>query len=166
MVDVNRSSITRIGPGFFDLDSSAELYQALERASERYIASRLRTTEQVFFLVLGLTHLREWIRAEARRDGDAALKERAEQFFLDIFYLPEFGHLYALTNHAKHQDRPSALLQRVVYEESMIDDWPDFDNPSPNDPPPVTYHLNGKELADYLPVILKFYRERWFALRG
>jgi hypothetical protein len=152
-----------MGPGFFDLDSSGELFEALERANERYAASRLRTTEQVFFLILGLTHLREWIRAEARRES-AGIKARGERLYSDIFYLTEFGAILALTNHAKHQDKPSALLQRVVFEVPLVDDWTDFDSGGADDPPPVTYHLNGRELGEYFPVILEFYRVRWFSL--
>jgi hypothetical protein len=89
----------------FDLNRPGDLYRIVLDTYKRYLAHP--TEADFLFLVLGFTHMREWISESDR--GQIADKKKAgatltdgEQFFEEIYAMPEFRVIQELCNRGKH----------------------------------------------------------------
>jgi hypothetical protein len=155
--------VTRIGsPGFLDFDLPEQLFAALERAIQRYKNARIKAIEDALFLVLGLTHLREWIAPGFR--GQRAPKYPDERFSERLFQLESYEVLRNVANHAKHQARDHDVAVTSVHY-ADIDDWPEIDKVTSFDEGPVGgYYIENRELSELFEDVLGFYREQWFSL--
>lgn len=89
----------------FDLNEPKDLYRILHEVFEEYIE---HPTERNFlFLVLGFTHLREWISESSHEK----IKQKqslghdltdGEKFFIEIHSLQSFRAIQELCNRGKH----------------------------------------------------------------
>lgn len=155
--------ITRIdSPGFLDLDMPDQLFHVLIAAFSRYEADQAKRIDEVFLLVLGLAHLREWIAPGFK--GKRAPRNPAERFSEKLYEQESYQILLHLANHAKHQFRDENLLIRSVHYDK-VDDWPDFDRANSVDDGPVSaYFVGDHDLCELFHEVLAFYRDYWFSL--
>jgi hypothetical protein len=155
--------ITRIdSPGFLDLDMPDQLFHALIAAFSRYEADHVKRIDDVFLLVLGLAHLREWIAPGFK--GRRAPRNPAERFSETLFQHKFYQILLHLANHAKHQFRDDNLVIRSVHYDK-VNDWPNFDRVNSVDDGPVrAYFVGDHDLCDLFDEVLAFYRDYWFNL--
>lgn len=161
MADAN--VITRIdSPGFLDLDMPQQLFAVLCTAFARYEADKAKRIDDVFLLVLGLTHLREWIAPGFK--GKQAPRNPAERFSEALWSHESYRTLVHIANHAKHQFRDEKLIIRSVHYD-LVDDWPDVDRANSTDAGPVKdYFVDDHDLCDLFHETLAFYRDHWFGL--
>lgn len=155
--------VTRIdSPGFLDLDMPHQLFHVLIAAFSRYEADKAKRIDDVFLLVLGLAHLREWVAPGFK--GKLAPRNPAERFSEALYMHESYRILLNLANHAKHQFRDDKLVIRSVHYDKL-DDWPDFDRANSVDAGPVKdYFLGDRDLCDLFHEVLAFYRDHWFSL--
>lgn len=160
---VSNKDITRIdSPGFLDLDVPEQLFHVLIAAFSRYEADQAKKIDDVFLLVLGLAHLREWIAPGFK--GKRGPRNSAERFSKRLHENESYQILLHLANHAKHQFRDENLIIRSVHYDK-IDDWPDFDRTNSVDDGPVhAYFVGDRDLCDLFSEVLAFYRDHWFSL--
>ena len=145
---------------FFDVNSPRQFFGSLCRTVENLRKHKVKETDRLIYLILGLVHLREWIAPGYEYHKPANLPE--EHFYNAIFELDQFKLLQALCNRSKHM----AEFDGVVEAEynSTVDDWPDFDAVANMDLGPATgYFVNGNNLLDVIDAVIKFYEQNWFA---
>ena len=123
--------------GFFEVRDESDFFGVLERVLEAQKATDGKRTEDLLLLVLGLTHLVEWI-APTYKKGDTA-RNSAERFAVALFDNESYQTVRLLANHAKHQRRQSLpLTQTVRYVETLddrdtpVDSWLDLDGGPPS----------------------------------
>jgi len=148
---------------FYDLESPEQLFALLRSVADTFTSTRGKPTQDLLFLVFGLTHLREWIAPDYDPKQSPATPE--EKFYQQIFGLAEFKILQALCNRSKHMS-PSQSAMGALYG-GRIDDWPDVDSVTDFDRgPPIAYFVDGHDVADIIRTVIKFYDENWFQERG
>lgn len=144
---------------FFDIESAEQLFGLLKVTAQAFLATRGKRTQDLLFLVFGLTHLREWIAPGYDPEKQPSTPE--ERFFQEIFKLEEFNILRALCNRSKHMSQ-SVEAMGALYS-SHIDDWPDVDSVINFDRgAPLAYFVDGRDVEEVIPVVLKFYEDNWF----
>jgi hypothetical protein len=149
-------------PGFLGVDLPDQLFGVLDRALTRYKASRVKTIDDGFLLVLGLAHLREWIAPGYNHQTPARYPD--QRFFNAIFELESFRLLLAVANGAKHHQNRKEIAVRSRHFDK-IDDWPDFDAAlSVDDGPVAEYIIEGEDLENLCQEVLEFYRKNWISL--
>lgn len=143
----------------FHLRSAADLFYCLERALNRYEASRAKQIEDLMFLIMGLTHLREWIAPGYKHETPPTSPE--QEFFQRIYDYPDFDTVRKLCNRTKHlAEAPGTDFQGNL----NIDEWPNFDAVlSMDDGPPTAFYVDGKEVGTMLRRLAEFYRNEWFS---
>jgi hypothetical protein len=148
---------------FYDIESAEQLFGLLKASARNFSALRGKSTKDLLFLVFGLTHLREWIAPGYDPKDPPSSPE--EQFFQDIFRLEEFNILRELCNRSKHMDA-KVEATGALYG-GTIDDAPDFDAITNFDRgAPLAYFVEGKDVEDLIPVVIRFYEENWFKKPG
>lgn len=90
---------------FFNLNDSADLYKIIHEVYNEFINNP--TEKDFLFLVLGLTHLREWISGCGWNEIDNKIKNKislseGEKFFVKIHKLKSFKIVQNLCNRGKH----------------------------------------------------------------
>jgi hypothetical protein len=144
---------------FYDIESAEQLFGLLKATARTFSASRGKSTKDLLFLVFGLTHLREWIAPGYDPKNPPSSPE--EQFFQQIFKLEEFNVLRGLCIRSKHM-RADVEATGALYG-ANIDDWPDVDAVTDFDRgAPLAYFVDGKDVEDVIPVVIKFYEDNWF----
>ena len=89
----------------FDLNEPKDLYKIILQVYDEY--SCTPTERNFLFLVLGFTHLREWIsessyyEIRSKKEKGQALTD-GEHFFEEIYLLPSFRTIQELCNRGKH----------------------------------------------------------------
>ncbi len=84
----------------FHLTSANDFFYCLESTLARYKKSKVKRVEDLFFLVMGLAHLREWIAPGYKYKQTA--KTVAQHFYNDIYKIEDFKTVQALCNGIKH----------------------------------------------------------------
>jgi hypothetical protein len=144
---------------FYDIESAEQLFGLLKASAGTFSASRGKRTQDLLFLVFGLTHLREWIAPGYDPSNPPQTPE--EHFFQKIFKLEEFNVLRALCNRSKHMTQTVAAMGALYG--SNIDDWPDMDAVTDFDRgAPLAYFVDGRDVEDVIPVVIKYYEDNWF----
>ncbi len=148
---------------FFDIESADQLFGLLKAVASNLTSTRGKRTQDLLFLVFGLTHLREWIAPAYDPKQVPATPE--EQFYQQIFELDEFNILRALCNRSKHMSRSESAMGALYG--ATIDDWPEIDFVTDFDRgPPMAYFVDGHDVEDVIRTVIKFYDENWFHKRG
>nr|MBI3611909.1 hypothetical protein [Nitrospirota bacterium] len=144
---------------FFDLESADHLFGLLKVVANPFMSSRAKRTQDLLFLVFGLTHLREWIAPGY--DPARAPATGEEQFYQEIFRLEEFKILQSLCNRSKHMSATDGAMGALYT--SKIDDWSDFDSVTSFDRGfPTAYFVDGRDVEDVIRAVIKFYENEWF----
>ena len=147
---------------FYDIESAEQLFGLLKAVAESFTSGRGRRTQDLLFLVFGLTHLREWIAPGYDPKRPPATPE--ETFYQKIFELREFNVLRDLCIRSKHMS-PSEGVMGTLYG-ADIDDWPDIDSVTDFDRgPPIAYSVDGDDVDDIIRAVIRFYDENWFDKR-
>ena len=142
----------------FDIDSPESLFGLLKATFDNYRRIRGKRTQDLLFLLFGLTHLREWIAP----GYDHALPPitAEELFYQRIFQLPEFKMIQSLCNRSKHMSASATLSASYG---ATIDDCPDIDSITDFDRgSPTDYFVNGQSVEPAIATILAFYEGEWF----
>ena len=132
-----------IGPSnFYDIESAEQLFGLLKMALDTFASDRGKRTQDLLFLVFGLTHLREWIAPEY--DSKRVRRMPEDEFYEEIFRLEEFNILRLLCNRSKHMSA-SVGVMGALYE-SKISDWSDIDSLSNFDRgAPIAYSVDEQD---------------------
>lgn len=134
----------------------------------------------VFFLVTGLNHLREWIAPNFNDEQSGMSKECYDKavrsggggmsaevlFFVGIYHeCEEFKLLKKTANTIKHR----SLRKGSLKAEAEFSDEPDIfaqdDVFALNDIMkgfPTSYFINGRRLEDILKAVIGYYEQHWF----
>lgn len=164
--DMASSSAERKPAQFFDMNSDHALFRSLKRVYQEQRTQKVKNTEQVLFLLMGLNHLREWVAPGFSKDQKASTPEQA--FYSDIWSrVPEFKIVQALCNHSKHQDSKHSGSEDLVLEAQFgasVSEYPSIAAVhSFSSGPPLGYRVNGRDLFDVLQVVITFYESCWYA---
>lgn len=131
--------------------------------ANNFTSTQGKRTQDLLFLVFGLTHLREWIAPDY--DPKLAPVTPQERFYQQIFESDEFNILRALCIRSKHMSRSESAMGALYG--GKIDDWPDVDSVTNFDRgPPIAYFVDGHDVEDVIRVVIKFYDENWFKKWG
>lgn len=148
--------------GVFDIGDSRMFFESIKRRYRAYLVGKVRLTEDLLYVVMGLNHLREWIAPQfkARRDGTwPACKTVNQQFSKSVYELPEFTVLRHLANATKHARDISTEYSGGAF----FDGWPDVDRVADFDKGPPTAHLiDGRLVNEVIEHVIKQY-EDWFS---
>jgi hypothetical protein len=145
--------------GFFDLESPKFFFGTVKHAVERLADAEQKRTEDLMYVLMGLTHLREWIAPGYSHTQPATTPE--QRFYNEIYSLDSFKLIQALCNRSKHL-KPTSVVTMTTHE-PLFDDWHSVDDVCNFDLGPVTdYFVNGKNLLDVVHEVLSFYESRWF----
>jgi hypothetical protein len=148
---------------FYDIESADQLFSLLKAVANNFMETHGKRTQDLLFLVFGLTHLREWIAPDY--DPKRAPATPEEKFYQQIFGLEEFNVLRALCNRSKHMSQSDSAMAAIFG--ANFDDWPDIDSVTDFDRgPPIAYFVDGRDVNDVIRVVIKFYDENWFQKRG
>jgi hypothetical protein len=150
--------------GFFEVRDDTDYFGILERVLDAQRVTQAKRTEDFLLLVLGLTHLREWIAPNYVRGNKP--KNEAERFAAALLENEDYKLVKDLANHAKHQRRralPETQTTRYVElwddRDTPIDSWLDADSG-----PPSAREYGGRDILDVFESVIRFYREHWFSL--
>lgn len=144
---------------FFDLKSPRALFHLLTQVEKRFGEKKNKRVEELLLLVFGFTHLREWIAPSYSPKNEPHTPE--EQFYCEIFELPEFDILRQLCNRSKHMATSSSV--RGAVHGSTLDEWENLDSVQSMDCGPVlAYFVDGKNIEDVISAVRHFYERNWF----
>ena len=158
MNEITRSD----SPGFLNLEDPEQLFRVLIRAFGRYESARTKQIDDVFLLVLGLTHLREWIAPGFKGQHDP--RNPAERFSKSLFENESYRLVLQLANHAKHQFRDEHLVVKSIHY-PRPESWTEFESASwdDNDELVKEYLVGDRNLCDVFDEVLCFCRDHWFS---
>ena len=150
--------------GFFEIRDDLAFFSVVSNALKSYRSAKTKRPEDLLLLVLGLTHLREWIAPDYKRG--AAPTSAGERFAAMLYEDPNYQTLLQLANHAKHQRRAALPKTQSTYYTETVDDrdtpinsWLDFDTG------PASSHKYGNEdLEQIFLAVATLYEEKWFTM--
>ncbi|GCE65922.1 hypothetical protein OMCYN_01868 [cyanobiont of Ornithocercus magnificus] len=156
--------------------TAEELFTCLDIALNRYRSGKAKQIEDVFFLILGLNHLREWIAPGYDHKQEA--KSTEQKFYNEIFKNNDFKIIRQLSNNAKHLLKNPMGTSRS--SGLSIDDYPPIDEVSNFDEgPPSGFYVEveikdegktdekrteTKDVGEVLQNLLEIYR-KWFQVQ-
>ncbi len=144
--------------GIFNIHTSEDFYFTIQNALKNYQNSKAKRIEDLFFIIMGLNHLREWIAPNYNRENKA--QTRGEEFYNEIFKNEDFRTVKELCNGSKHLKPGGETRYKSDFP---ITDWPDISSVrSIEEGPPSTFYANGEEVGNILERLSDFYRDRWF----
>lgn len=148
---------------FFDILSPSQFFDSIQRSFERLCSGNGKSTEDLLFIIVGLTHLREWIAPGFNRVCQRQEpKNEAECFHNEIFDLEEFRIIHDLCNHSKHMQRVKEMV--VIHEPTCVDEWTEVDAVRNVDAgPPTHYFVDGRDVLDVARILIDYYKVQWFA---
>ncbi|MBT4668620.1 MAG: hypothetical protein HOC17_03680 [Candidatus Ruthia sp.] len=145
----------------FDLKAE-DLFFHVKQAMGKYQESKSKSIEQLFFIIMGLNHLREWIAPGYKYDRESPSPVTKEhKFFVKIYNeLPEFKTINASCNGIKHLESSQNTDAKYGLK---IDDWGLFDDvQSFDDGPPSKFTVDGVDIEIILKKVIDFYSKEWF----
>lgn len=127
----------------FDIESAEGLYKLLAPAAKTFLAAPAKRTEDLLFLIFGLTHLREWIAPNYSAECPPRTPE--ERFSDELNRLTSYQLLKDLCNRSKHMRKQVAMgpLRRKAET--------------------VAYFVEGRDVDDVLRDVLTHYETKWFS---
>ena len=142
----------------FDLESSEDFFGSVLRVYDGYQRSNEKNIEDLLYVLMGLTHLREWI---APRYNPKDLPSKPEQdFSKEIYDLPSFTIVRFLCNRTKHMEK---VIATASSHDIPFDEWIDFDAVRNFDLGPVSrYLVDGRDVKEIIDDVIAFYRDKWF----
>ncbi|WP_104656993.1 hypothetical protein [Ralstonia insidiosa] len=148
------------GLDLFDLNEPKDLYRIIHEVYGEYVD---RPTERNFlFLVLGFTHLREWIAQSKHSDIERKQKNGealtdGEKFYVEIYALPAFQVVQELCNRGKHhitRDAKATTSKMEGLRAGLGKAGDKLDQ--------LYFLVDGQDSRDYFTELIRKYNE-WFA---
>ena len=144
---------------FYDIESANQLFQLLKTVWSNLMSTPGKQTQDLLFLIFGLTHLREWIAPDY--DPEKTPITPQEHFYQKIFKLKEFNILRGLCNRSKHMLQSESVMGALY--KRKIDDWPNIDSVTNFDRgPPIAYFVDSQDVEEVIRIVIRFYDEHWF----
>ena len=149
--------------GLFEIRDASDFFGIIVRVLESYRSTYAKRPEDLLLLVLGLSHLCDWIAPGY--NPKKAPRNAVEQFAQALSKDPDYQRVRLLANHTKHQERSLPETQTSSYVELMddrdtpIDSWLDFDIG-----PTSAHEYGDRNLSDVFESVAVFYQQHWFNL--
>jgi hypothetical protein len=154
--------------GIFNLNTARDFLYCLEVALKKYKNTRAKRIQDALFLIMGATHLREWIAPGyspkfSNNQPSPAPRNKAEKFYIEIFDNLDFKIVQGLCNRAKHLSGRSVATDYtngLSFDECdcPIDDVvANFD-----EGPPTGFFVEDMEIGEILNRLLDEYQHKWF----
>lgn len=142
----------------FDVSTPKDFFFHIERAIENYESSNHKQVGSLFFIVMGLNHLREWIAPGYNHENSATKPE--EHFYNNIFEeCDDFKIIKDICNGVKHFK--TKKLTSVEY--GLFDDIKNLDDIQMFDAgPPIAFCIDNRNVEDIMKTVSKYYTEQWF----
>jgi hypothetical protein len=147
----------------FNINDAQAFFHSIKHRYRSYAAAKVRPTEDLLYVIMGLNHLREWIAPRYNYNNKDQKwpepKTEAEVFSKEIFGSPEHAMVRELCNRTKH---PKPTMRTSTSHNSCIDDWPDFDSVQNfDDGPPTAHFVETVPVDEYIVPLIERY-EIWF----
>lgn len=149
--------------GLFDFIDALAFFKSIQRRYESYRQGRIKKTEDLLYIILGLNHLREWIAPGYNKivnkwpPADTAEKT----FSKAVFDNHDFDILRQLANGTKH----AKAVKAGYAGGASIDDWEDFDSVADVDKgPPTAHFVDGRRVEEIVGPVIQLYGD-WFSGR-
>jgi len=147
--------------GIFDINSDEAFFHSLQRTASKLRLSKVKNTNELLYLLMGVNHLRDWIAPGFRWDKQKPPQKPEEIFGVSIFGIAEFKVVNAVCNRSKHMGDIQYQLETEYG--AKLDDYPEIDSVHDFDNgPPVNYYVEGRNLLDIIDVILNYYETNWY----
>lgn len=151
-----------MGNGGFGVFTAKQFFDQIEIVYRRLAQPGAKTVSDVFFVVFGLNHLREWIVPGYKytKKKPSPPKTHEENFYVHIFCAsPEYKTIKEVCNGLKHVRTSSSTSAQHGL---LIDEWPDTDGVSEFDKgQPSGFSIDGSDIVPVLGKVIEFYRT-WF----
>ena len=148
----------------FDVTTPNDLFFHACRTMEHFENRRTKKISDLFFLIMALNHLREWIAPGYKKDENGMWPlplNPQQKFFLSIWDLPEFRTINGICNGTKHfisKHKATSAEYGLNFDDwDNIDDIQNFDNG-----PPKAFKVDDIDIEPVLRKIIEFYSTNWF----
>lgn len=149
----------------FDIRDAKQFLHTIEQRFIRYQASRVKSTEDLLFIVMGLNHLREWIAPGFKPKCFDPLTwppedTRAKEFSRKVYEDSDHEMVRELCNGMKHV-RKSKHTTSAAYDSTMAE-WPDVDSVLDfGKGPPTEHFVDGEPIEPIIQRVIDLYKT-WF----
>ncbi len=149
----------------FDILSPELFFYAIKRRFIRYQASRVKSTEDLLFIIMGLNHLREWIAPGYEKGKNGAwppTNTPEQEFSRKVYGDSDHEVIRELCNGMKHVKVRNPKHTTSAAHDSTFDEWPNVDDVREWDKGPPTEHLVDEEsIGPKIQRVIDLY-ETWF----
>jgi hypothetical protein len=158
MVNDRKNSTESTARKIFNLNSK-DLFFYIQVSMKKYKNSKAKNIEQLFFIIMSLNHIREWIAPGYKHTYKPINVE--QEFYNDIYELQEFKTIQDLCNGIKHlgssKNTEAQYGLKIDDWDAMFDDVKSFD-----DGPPSKFTVDGMDIENVLDKVIDFYSREWF----
>lgn len=151
----------------FDILTPVDFLYSIEQLFGKYKAEKQKNIESLLFIVMGLTHLREWIAPGYQCDGKCKKppKNDEEKFSKKIYEEhAEFKTIRLLCNKTKHFSKTKFSTSSL--HDLPFDEWTDIDDVRDFDKGPATdYFVDNRNVINVISEVINFYKREWFIKR-
>ncbi len=148
----------------FDILTPVELLYSIEQSFEKYKAVKQRNIESLLYVVMGLTHLREWIAPgyECKGKCEKTPKNDEEEFSKKIYENHDgFTTIRMLCNRTKHLKKTN--FSTSSSHDLSFDEWTDFDAVRDfNKGPATDYYVDNRNIIEVIEAVIDYYKKEWF----
>lgn len=153
----------------FDLNSPKDLFFYIKDSMQKYLANDEKKISDIFFLIMALNHLREWIAPDYNPTRNKTTEElewkdpknKAEIFSKNIYSQENFSKLRKICNGTKHLSKSSPPTS-FSYD-LPIDSWDNVDSVKDFDKgPPSGFFVGRDSLETILISVIDYYDNQWF----
>ena len=138
----------------FDITRPDQFFIIIEQTFRDYqTADRVKSTKDILFVIMGLNHLREWIKKWPSAHPDA--NEFSDRLLKDT----DYGMINSLCNGIKHicqAPTTSTIHDTTMDEWTNVDDVLDFDKG-----PPTAHFIENEPVEAVIQRVIDLYKE-WF----
>ena len=147
--------------GIFHIGDEKDFFYLLKDALKRYNSQKVKSVELLFFLIMGLNHLREWIAPGYRHEQEPTNRDQC--FYREIHKDEDFKTIRELCNRTKHFQPGSG--RRTTYDSGLpIDEWSDINSVLNFDEgPPSEFFVDGTDVSAVLGRVLARYEEHLYS---
>lgn len=143
----------------FNLKTPSDYFFHIENAIKSYQSKSNKSIQELFFIINGLNHLREWIAP----DYDYKIKPQMpnEILFNKIWSLSEFKIINKLCNGTKHLNekvpKTHAEFGLPLSKWDNVASVLNFD-----DGPPTAFYVDDKDVLEIVLIVHNYYKYEWF----
>jgi len=152
---------------FLTIESAEDFLKSVEKVYERYCYGSTRSAENLLYVIIGLTHIREWISPNYNPDRNGWWREPrtdAEVFSKMMYEKECFTKLKETANGVKHA-RPLQNKNKVNVNTNYSETLKDWDTLGDvkklSQGAPVGHEIDGLNVDYIINNVIEMYRE-WF----